>query len=134
MHAAAGFAVAFVLASVPACISLVPTQAMTGRENALGLLALYCIGWVLLFAIGSFAGLRIAGVKGEKLGIGVMGCAGGGGAAGLLIACLVLLMRNHPNLMRNLPDLATPLALLVFFASPLLLPWVIGWVLLRRVK
>ena len=93
---------------------------MSGRETALYLAAHYGIGWFFLFAIGSFVWLRNAGVKGKKLGICTLGFAGGGATAGLLI---VLLLRIHV--------LGSPLTALLFLGIPLLLPWMIGWVVLK---
>jgi hypothetical protein len=124
---AAGIAIAFALASVPACITMVPTQAMTGQENALGLVAFFGISWTLLFALGSFVGLRVAGITGKQLHAGTRGCAAGGAASGLLFACLLLRLRDSTNV-------GSPLLTLIVVASPLLFPWMIGWVTVKVVR
>jgi hypothetical protein len=109
-----GMALAFLLADVPACFSLVATQAATGRESIVGVVVLYCVGWFVLFLGGSAAGLGVAGVTGKTLRMGVLGCAGGGATAALI--ALVLLSIGGS---------------LEVLAVPLFLPWMVGWMVVR---
>lgn len=120
MRVIAGCALAFTLASVPAFLTVLATQAMSRDESAFALVVFYGIGWFCLFGIGSAAGLYFGGVRRKKLGVGTLTYACGGAVAGLLIA---FLQRAH-----SLGG--SHAAVLGAFAIPLLMPWLVGGVIL----
>ena len=108
------------LASGMALMTIIGTQAMTGRENAGALLLGYCGGWFLLFAIAATLpkSFSVPGRKSARPAFFAFGI--GGGIAGGLIAALLI---TH-----NLGGSNT--AVILAFAVPFTLPWIVGAVIM----
>ena len=113
--AAFGFGVAFIIGNVAGLLSLVATQAMTGREQ---LLAGYAFSYSIAFGLAGLVGLSSAGVRGQPLVTGVLGFSGGGFTTAVLIVTLLSV-----HLIGG-----SPLRVVVGYAIPMTLPWVIGGV------
>ena len=111
-----GHFITALLAGGMAFLSMVATQAMTGRETAGALLLGYGGGWFLLFAIAASLPTLFT-VAGRKLAIAAFFAFGtGGGIAGGLIA--VLLITHSIG--------GSPAAVAMAFAIPFTLPWIVG--------
>ena len=109
------------LASGMALMTIIGTQAMTGRENAGALLLGYGGGWFLLFAIAATLPTLFS-VTGRKSAVATFFAFGaGGGIAGGLIAGLLI---TH-----NLGGSNT--AVILAFAIPFTLPWIVGAVIMN---
>ena len=108
------------LASGMALMTIIGTQAMTGRENAGALLLGYGGGWFLLFAIAATLPTLFS-VTGRKSAREIFFAFGaGGGIAGGLIAVLLI---TH-----SLGGSSTAVKLV--FAIPFTLPWIVGAVII----
>jgi hypothetical protein len=117
---AVGVLLAFVVASGPAFLTVVGTQAARVTPADLSRAA---ITWFLLFAVGSALGLLVGGAKGKTFVIGVLSCACGGATAALVL--VVLLITGPVVIVGGVASL---------FAIPLLMPWAIGGVVFSRLK
>lgn len=118
LGAAVGFGVAFALGNTAGVLSIVGTQAMTGRES---LLVGFAVSYSIVFGISSVIGLFSAGVRGQPLVIGLLSFSGAGFATAVLVVSLL-----NVHLIGG-----SPLRALMGYAIPLTLPWVGGVVLAR---
>src|SRR4029434_4270575 len=90
---ALGFGVAFVLADVPAVLSVVATQAMPGPAMAAALVFFSGILFTVVCGIAGIVGLGIGGVAdGNVLRGAAGGCCGGGRGGG--VVCGLVLVHN----------------------------------------
>ena len=96
------------LASGMAALSIIATQGMTGRESAGALLLGYSVGWCFLFGVAAALPMLFTRTAHESLG-----------AAGGLIAGLLILHKLG----------GSPTAVMLDFAIPFTLPWIVGLVL-----
>lgn len=104
------------VASALAALTIVATQAMTGREGAGSLFVGYGIGWLLLFgAAGALPFLFTA--SGRKRALRAFTLFGAGGAVGGGLVA-TLLVTGHLG--------GSPGAVLVAFAIPFTVPWLVG--------
>jgi hypothetical protein len=113
---ALGFGVAFLIGNVGALLSVVATQAMTGREGNVA--SSYALSYAIVFGIAGFIGLRSAHARGQPLRVGVLGFSGGGIMAALLFVVLL-----QAQLSRHW---GSPIAALWLYATPMTIPWIIG--------
>ena len=121
---ALGFGVAFVLADVPAVLSVVATQAMPGPAMAAALVFFYGILFTVVFGIAGIVGLGIGGVAdGNVLRGAAVGCCGGGMAGGLVFG-IVLVQNLAGNAGRGTLQVAVGLGLS--------LPWLLGGTAIAR--
>jgi hypothetical protein len=111
--AAVGFGLAFAIGNTAGMLSIIATQAMTGRES---LLVQYAVSYSIVFAIAGLIGLFGASVQGRPLVIGVLGFAGGGFTTALLVVALLSVRLIG----------GSPLRALMGYAIPMTVPWVIG--------
>jgi hypothetical protein len=108
-----GFGLAFAIGNIAGMLSIIATQAMTGREQ---LLFQYAVSYSIVFAIAGLIGLSSAGVRGRPLGIGVLGFSGGGFTTAVLVVALL-----NVQLIGG-----SPLRAVIGYAIPMTLPWIIG--------
>ena len=121
---ALGFGVAFVLADVPAVLSVVATQAMPGPAMAAALVFFYGILFTVVFGIAGIVGLGIGGVAdGNVLRGAAVGCCGGGMAGGLVFGIVLI---------QNLAGNAGHGTLQVAVGLGLSLPWLLGGTAIAR--
>ena len=118
-----GFLIAYPVASFVAMLSLVATQAMTGRENPALLLLGYAVGWFLLFGLAGFLADAIGGSTMKASGAHCLAFGAGGGVAGGLIG--ILMWTHHLG--------GSAGAALAAFAIPFTVPWILGGLLSLRV-
>lgn len=114
--AACSFGIAFVAGNIGAMLPLVSTQATTGREPLVSVLAGFAVSYSIVLAVASSIGLAGTGVRGRALTIGALGFVAGGIATAV---CLVALL--DAGLIGGSPSRAFG-----GFAIALTLPWIIG--------
>ena len=107
------------LASGMAALSIIATQGMTGRESAGALLLGYSVGWCFLFGVAAALPMLFTRTGHESLVAAFVSFGAGGGAAGGLIAGLLILHKLG----------GSPTAVMLDFAIPFTLPWIVGLVL-----
>jgi hypothetical protein len=115
VSAAFGFGLAFVIGNFVGMGSIIATQAMTGREQ---LLVPYALAYAAAFAVAGWIGLAGADVRGRPRVAGIAGFSGGGCATAILIVGLLKAQLIGGSL----------LSVLVAYALPMTVPWVIGGV------
>ena len=118
LGAAVGFGLAFAIGNTASALSIIGTQAMTGRES---LLVQFAASYSIVFGIASLIGLFSAGMRGRPLVIGVLSFAGGGFTTAVLVVALL-----NVHLIGG-----SPLRALISYAIPMTLPWVGGVVIAR---
>ena len=126
------FGLAFVLGGIGSFLSTVGTQAMTGNESILALLAFpisFAIAW------GLSGGLALALLR-SRLGLhasgaGVVGFAGGGAIGGLIVGLMVLVMGNQTPGPRSGPDVFMWLMVALSLVVP---PIIAGGVIARALN
>lgn len=119
LGAAIGFGVAFVIGNTAGMLSIIRTQATTGRES---LFVQFAVAYSIVFGIASVIGLFSAGMRGRPLVVGVLSFAGGGFTTAVLVVSLL-----------NVHVIGgSPLRAVIGFAIPMTLPWVGGGVAMAR--
>lgn len=104
------------LASGMAALTLVGTQALTGRENLGALLVGYSGGWFLLFGLAAVLPMLFSVTGRQSLFAAFLPFGVGGAVAGALIAILIATHQLG----------GSSVAVAIDFAIPFTVPWVIG--------
>jgi hypothetical protein len=119
LGAAAGFGLAFLIGNTASVLSIIATQATTGLES---LLVQYAVSYPIVFGMAGSIGVLSVGMRGRRFVIGVLGFAGGG-----LTAAVLLFVLLNVHLIGG-----SPLRAVMGYAIPMTLPWVIGGVTIAR--
>lgn len=121
LGAAVGFGVAFAIGNTASVLSIIGTQAMTGREF---LLVQFAVSYSIVFGIAGLTGLLSAGMRGRPLLIGVLGFAGGGFTTAILVVSLLNVHLIGGSTVRAVMG----------YTIPMTLPWVGGVVITRALN
>lgn len=106
------------LASAMAALTLVGTQAMTGRENFGALLVAYSGSWFLLFGLAAALPMLFSVTGRQSLFAAFLPFGIGGAVAGGLIAVLIATHQLG----------GSSVAVAIDFAIPFTVPWAVGGV------
>lgn len=104
------------LASGIAALSVVATQAMTGREAAGSMFVAYSVGWFLLFGSAASLPTLIRPADRRLFSRTLLAYGAGGALAGALTAILFLTHQLG----------GSPAAVMIAYAIPGVLPWGLG--------
>jgi hypothetical protein len=109
------------LTSGLAALTVVATQALTGRERAGALFFGYSVGWFLLFGAGATLPLLSNATTRQSFVVTFAAFGAGGGVAGMLVVGLLT-----SRLLGG-----SPTSVIMDFAIPFAVPWFVGSVILR---